>query len=155
MKKESQPLFSQIGGLVGLVCFFLPWGSCQGNDPASGADLGGATWLVFFAAGLIAASVHYFGTKGELEKAKPIVILCSVVAIFILVLRYSAAREQIGNLLTIEFGGYGSLTGFLLALYGTLFLSNPSKERDPERISRSVKESGPVNREVEPFQNPE
>ena len=126
-ERKNQPLISQIGGIVAMACFFLPWASCQGEDMTSGAEMGGITWLVFIAAGAIAGSAHYFNSNGSPAKAKPIVIASGIAAIAVMVLRYFAAREEIGQLLKIEYGGVCTLGGLLLALYGSLFLENPSE----------------------------
>ncbi len=126
-QRKSQPFLSQIGSAVVIVCFFLPWASCQGEEVKSGAEMGGVAWLVLFAAGIIVASVHYFGSIGSLSRARNIVRVCAVLALAIMVERYFSARNDLGELLKIEYGSIGTLGGLLLALYGSLFLDDPEE----------------------------
>jgi apolipoprotein N-acyltransferase len=79
------------GAAIALICFFLPWVefSCgEMRKSISGAEIGGIFGVVFAAAALSLLAFFYFKNTDELPRAKPIVILCSLVALAILIYRY-------------------------------------------------------------------
>jgi hypothetical protein len=123
--RKSQPLITQAGGLLALVCFFLPWSSCL-DEQKSGVEIGGYAWISFLSAGAILMAVHYFRSTGTLSKAKGVVRGAAVVALLSLMIVYVQAHQRFGAFLNIEFGSVGTLIGFIAALYGSLFLEDES-----------------------------
>jgi hypothetical protein len=127
---------SPAGAAIAAICFFLPWAkfSCGGmHDTASGADLGGILWIVFIAAIASLGAFFYFRSQNQTEKAKPIILWSSLGALAILVIRYimfmSGEKTEYGTIrpkdigFSIQFGAIGTLIGFVVALFGTRFLS--------------------------------
>jgi small neutral amino acid transporter SnatA (MarC family) len=90
--------------------------------------MGGLAWLVLLAACVIVGSVHYFGSAGTLAKARYIVVSSAILAILVMAERYVYARNELGELLKIEYGSVGTFGGLLLALYGSLYLVAPENE---------------------------
>jgi len=131
MKTKKQPALSQAGGLVVLVCFFLPWITRDGEE-MTGSKVGGITWLVLLAGLLVVGSVHYFRSIGRLSGSKVIIRSAVILSLILLVFKWldlSSARIgifPIGMLTSYEiaYGGVGTLLGLLLAFYGTFFLDD-------------------------------
>jgi len=69
-------------------------------------------------------SVHYFKSAGVLSRAKGVVRVASVVGLIALAIVFFQARQKWGELVKIDYGGVGTLAGFVVALYGSLFLED-------------------------------
>lgn len=135
-EKTDKKSLVPTGAGIAIICFFLPWikFSCGPGitKTASGQELGGIFWLVFTAAILILGSFIFFKYSGEIKNAKPFALWGSLVAIGIIIFKYiefrNGATSDIGFIkpedlgLTIAYGGYGTLVGFLLSLYGSFDL---------------------------------
>jgi hypothetical protein len=144
---DKKRFITPSGAGIALICFFLPWAkfSCMGEVKyQSGADLGGIFWAVFVAALAILAAYFVFSNNKQLKKAKPIVIASSLIALGILLyqyIRYSLGVEtDLGKIkledigFSLQFGGIGTVIGYLLALFGTSFLNSNGVE--PERVAQ-------------------
>ena len=120
---------------IALICFFLPWikYSCGGiKTTMSGNDIGGIIWLVFIAALVIFISFFYSKNSGKLKALKPIAFWGSIGALVIILIKYidfkNGIHTELGDLrpedigFTIEYGGYGTLLGFVLSLIGSSYL---------------------------------
>src|SRR4051794_30757859 len=121
MVRKHQPLIAQAGGLLALICFFLPWVSCL-DEKHSGIEIGGYAWVSFVSSGAILLSVHFFKSAGRLSKARSIVRVAAVAALLALAIVYLQAKDKWGSLLKPEYGGLGTIVGFVMALYGSFFL---------------------------------
>ena len=127
------------GAAFAVICFFLPWVevSCDRRTriSISGADMArndGIFWLVLGAALVILASFFYFRSQKQLIQARPIVIFSSLVGLGVLLFKFfdfSKGTQILGRTirpedlgLSIQFGGVGTLLGFVLALIGCAFL---------------------------------
>lgn len=127
---------SPAGAVLALICFFMPWVkfSCGGVErSSSGADIGGALWLVPLAAGVVLVAFFVFRGQKRAHRAKPFVIGSALVALATMLVRYqnfmSEMKTQLGISrpedigLKIEFGAIGTVIGFALALIGAFTLS--------------------------------
>lgn len=121
--RRSQPLIAQAGALLAMVCFFLPWVSCL-DEKKSGIEIGGYAWVSVLSAGVILMTVHYFRSAGALSRAMGVVRVAAVAALLSLIIVYAQAHQKFGDLLKIEFGSVGTVAGFIVALYGSLFLED-------------------------------
>jgi len=145
---DNKRFITPAGAGIALICFFLPWASfsCMGEVKyQSGADLGGIFWIVFLAALAILAAYFVFSNNKQLKKAKPIVIASSLIALGILLyqyIRYSVGVEtDLGKIkledigFSLQFGGVGTVIGYILALFGTTYLeSNDVEAERPNQI---------------------
>ncbi len=135
-KKDNAANFITPGGAgLAAICFFLPW--IRGCDKTmSGADMGGAFWLVFLAAIAILAAFFIFRSNNEEEKTKPVAIICSLLGIGVLLWKYVEVKNQFRELsafIQIEIGAYGTVIGLAAALFGAAFL----EESGPSNIPMS------------------
>ncbi len=146
-KKDKKIFLSPAGAIIALICFFLPWVrfSCMGKTKyASGADLGGMFWVVFAAAIFIVLIFFVFQTRKELAKSKPFILIASLAALVIILIQYirfsSGELTEFGRIrpqdigLTIQFGGIGTVIGFILSFIGSFFLNK--KNTNKELISK-------------------
>jgi len=164
MNDSTKILLSPAGAGIALICFFLPWVefSCgELRQSMSGAEIGGIFWVVFAAAALILLAYFYFRNSDELAKARPVILLCSLVALAILSYKYMdfksgtkngiAGLNQISQMaemqqpengqnmqipeigINIKIGGYGTIFGFVLALIGGFLLGNNNDSRPSKR----------------------
>ncbi len=111
---------------------------------ASGADLGGMFWVVFAAAIFIVLIFFVFQTRKELAKSKPFILIASLAALVIILIQYirfsSGELTEFGRIrpqdigLTIQFGGIGTVIGFILSFIGSFFLNK--KNTNKELISK-------------------
>ncbi|MCH8289130.1 MAG: hypothetical protein IID12_08505 [Candidatus Marinimicrobia bacterium] len=138
MEQEDKNTFiSPAGAIIAAICFFLPWikFSCAGQTKyASGADLGGIYWVVFISALAIIGAFFFFRSQRQVGKSKVITILSSIVALGVMVFKYvnftNGMETEFGTIkpedigLEIQFGGIGTLLGFVVALIGSQFLKS-------------------------------
>jgi hypothetical protein len=154
MDDDKKLLLTPAGAGIALVCFFLPWVefSCgEMRKSISGSELGGIFWVVFGAAALCLLAYFYFKNSDEVERAKPIVILSSLVALGIILYKYfdfkSGAQTGLQGLsqlsqmpnfqssfgdqasmpdigFHVKYGGIGTIVGFVLSLLGGLTLGS-------------------------------
>jgi len=125
------------GAGLALLCFFLPWAevSCVGQTKTiSGADLGGQFWIVFVVAAIALCSFFYFNNIKALSKAKPIIIIASIIGLGFLGFKIYQFDQGIdtgfGKIklsdigFNPQFGSIGTLLGFLMAFVGSFGLSD-------------------------------
>jgi hypothetical protein len=133
------------GALLTLVCFFLPWVnlSCgPGMERRiSGAGMGGMVWVVFIAALGILGSFIFFKSQNRVQHSRPIIAVCSIVALAVILVKYLASRngtstelvrigpEDVGA--SIQPGGVGTLIGLALSLAGSALIRGGSSGGDP------------------------
>ena len=130
---------SPAGAVLAFICFFMPWVkfSCGGvTRSSSGADIGGALWLVPLAAAVILVAFFVLRGQKRVHRAKPFVIVSALVALAIMLIRYqnfvSEMKTQFGITrpedigLKIEFGAIGTVIGLAVALIGALTLTEES-----------------------------
>lgn len=149
-KTEDQKVYiSPVGALIALICFFLPWAkfSCDHTVTIkSGAQLGDEFWLVFVAALVIIAAFYIFKSQRQIGKSRLIVIVSSIIAVAVMIIKYAAlvgklrneldmTPEQIG--LSIEFGAFGTILGFIVALIGVPFLRSQTLPKTDEQKTAS------------------
>jgi hypothetical protein len=136
------------GAAMAIVCFFLPWArvSCAPGvrKSFSGAQLGGIFWLVLGAALVALAAFVFFHARRRLEWARPIIILASLAALAVIVIKsieYAQGRPTpVGSVrpdpgLRTKFGGAGTLIGHALAIAGAGFIRGGPLLRIP-RVAR-------------------
>jgi hypothetical protein len=168
MDDDKKILLTPAGAGIALVCFFLPWVefSCgEMRKSMSGAEIGGIFWVVFGAAALCLLAFYYFRNSDEVERARPIVILGSLVALGILIYKYfdfkSGAQDGLQGLsqlsqmpnfqsspgeqmnipdigFNIKYGGIGTIVGFVLTLLGGLTLGSGGGGRVSGRPSKKA-----------------
>ncbi len=126
MNGNGKIFISLVGAIISAICFFLPWIGCEGGRRTpSGAEIGGELWVVFIAALVIIAAVFFFKQQKQIEKARPIVAVSSLVALAMLLYEYiKMTNDEFAQFIKFEikFGSIGTLIGFVLALIGTPFL---------------------------------
>ena len=126
---------SPIAAAIALVCFFLPWVKFThgGSEIVqSGFQLGGGVWILFLLAALIAGSVATFRTRGATDRARPVVILASLIGMGWALYEYfgskSALSTSVGTIvpadasLEVAWGGVLVFLGFFVALIGSVFV---------------------------------
>lgn len=119
MGGKRYPITSLAGGVLAAVCFFLPWVGCRVGTQ-TGADFGGVLWLVFLAAVAIIGLFIHFSSKAKLPKAKAPIIVCAVVSIAIMLLKYIAfLSSEDSEFFKLKFGSIFTFLGFMVAIYGT------------------------------------
>lgn len=134
-KYDKKVWITPSGALLSAICFFLPWVkiSCmQQVKHQSGADLGGELWMVFVAAILILLTFGWFRYHKCLHQGRIIVALSAFTA-WSLILHYyfysvsNKVDTQLGFIkpedlkITMEWGLYGTVIGFAVALIGIYF----------------------------------
>ena len=142
MGKENKALISQVGAIISGVCFILPWVGCESGMPGiekniSGADIGDELWIVFIAAVVILIISFYFSSLNQPEKAKPFIIISSLVAIGILLFKYIKFKNnELSGLLNFEIkvGSIGTLVGFALSLFGSTLIETDESSTKTKKI---------------------
>lgn len=153
MDDDKKIWLTPAGAGIALVCFFLPWVEFSCGDMKqniSGSQMGGIFWVVFGAALLCLLAFFYFKNSGEVERAKPVVILGALVGLGILLYKYfdfkSGAQtgmqglsqlSQMPNFQStfgqqqmpdigfhIKYGGIGTIVGLALSLLGGFMLGS-------------------------------
>lgn len=130
---------SPAGAAFAVICFFLPWlefSACGIRKSITGAELAhqdGSLWLLPLM-GIVSVAA-YFICKGQkmLFKARPFIIGSSAFALCFLFYKYSSipsGPEIFGRRITaadlgiqLQFGGFGTIIGFILAIIGCAFMS--------------------------------
>ncbi|NLI16991.1 MAG: hypothetical protein GX409_11960 [candidate division Zixibacteria bacterium] len=168
MGDDKKIWLTPAGAGIALVCFFLPWVefSCgEMKQSISGSEIGGIFWVVFAAAALCFLAFFYFKNSDEVERARPIIILGSLVGLGILLYKYfdfkSGAQTGLQGLsqlsqmqgfqsqfgaqaqlpqmgFHIKYGGIGTIIGFVLLLLGGLTLGGGGTGRGSGRPSRKA-----------------
>ena len=136
-QKDNKIFLTPSGAIISIICFFLPWVrfSCMGEvKNASGADLGDSFWIVFVAALAILLIYFIFYSKKELPKAKPFIIISSLIALGVMLFQYikfsAGENTEFGRIspqdigLSIQFGAIGTIIGFILSSIGSFFLDS-------------------------------
>lgn len=156
---------SPAGAVLALICFFMPWVkfSCGGvTRSSSGADIGGALWLVPLAAAVILVAFFVLREQKRVHRAKPFVVGSALVALATMLVRYqnfmSEMKTQLGISrpedigLKIEFGAIGTVIGLAMSLIGAFTLTeegssvpSPSAEQpsEAESCAQCGKQLGP------------
>ena len=140
--KKSRVFISPAGALIALICFFLPWGkvACQGVEvgtySASDRELGGVLWLAFVCTlGILGAFIYFFN-RGETVRSKLFCIIGALVALIFIIVRYIQLTNdpyykdfQDYIDITVMYGAYGTVVGFLMVIGGSFFLNPDTEER--------------------------
>lgn len=139
MKKSRLAL---IGGLIIVVCFFLPWTKAcgvklSGYELARDSMIGDPVFWAVLASGLLIAG-------GVLMAKRPtlVVILSTLAgaAVLLFKLIVPLLRGQGRQLdLSLDVGGYGTILGYILAFIGCL--EKPEPRSEPEPPSTPTRES--------------
>jgi hypothetical protein len=127
-------LISPSGAAFAVICFFLPWleiSFCNTNRVLTGAEAASLAWTFWFIPimGVIAFTAYFIcKIKKILFRARPFIIGSSIIALGILVYysRWGIGEFFSGNfqvLNALRFGSYGTVTGFILAIVGCIFIS--------------------------------
>lgn len=117
-------------------------------------------WVVFAAAALSLLAYFYFKNSDELSRARPVILLCSLVAPAIMLYKYidfkSGAQDGLQGLnqlsqmfefksnagenfqmpdigFHIKFGGIGTILGFVLTLIDGFFLGDTEISKPPRK----------------------
>lgn len=118
----DKKIWIPIGGLIIIVCFFLPWVRACGIDVSgmqlsSDKDIGDPSiWLILIC-GIAIVSGYFFIQ----HKTKVIAIVSSIVGLFLLIWKIivpfsKGEAREVG--LSIQIGGIGTILGFILSLIG-------------------------------------
>lgn len=139
-KEDKKVLLTPAGAIIALICFFLPWVkvSCARTTKSfSGLEIGGIFWLVLVSTLAIIVAFFYFRSQKQLEKARPVALLSSIVALAVIFIRYlSLAWEQKSVVAkagskaidcTIQVGAIGTVIGFVVAVTGSVFLKTRAR----------------------------
>lgn len=133
-EQESHSYLSLIGGAVAMFSFFAPWAGCE-NQTISGYDLGDDKWLVFLAGGIIVGSFFFFLNAKKLEKAKPSILISSIIGIvYMLYLYIEMQGNEFAKHMEVKWGGITTIGGFILALIGVQFLKSPKQPTPSEQV---------------------
>ena len=132
-------LISPSGAALVVICFFLPWlqwSACGIRKTASGADLAqfdGSFWL-FPLMGIVSV-LAYFIAKGQKQiwTARPFILISSIFALSLMFYKVNSiptSTEILGQRISaadlgfqVQFGGYGTIIGFILAIIGCAFMT--------------------------------
>jgi H+/Cl- antiporter ClcA len=130
-----------IGGLIIVVCFFLPWTKAcgvkvSGFELARDSMFGDPVFWVVLASGLLIAG-------GILLAKRPtiVVILSTIAGAFVLLFKLIVPllRGQGRELdMSLEIGGYGTILGYILAFIGCL--EKPERKTIPASPSSASRE---------------
>ncbi len=131
MKKSRVAL---VGGLIIVVCFFLPWTKAcgvklSGYELARDSMFGDPIFWVVLASGLLIAG-------GVLSAKRPtaLVVLSTLTgaAVLLFKLIVPLLRGQGKEVdLSLDVGGYGTILGYILAFIGCLEKPEPKSAPDP------------------------
>lgn len=124
------------GGLIALICFFLPWGNtqCEGKAtssnsfPFSGFSLASFSWDWTFLWIIMVLAIFIIVLVAlKPERSRIPVLLSSIaglVLMFIALHRLNVGTKEEGEAGFKFLGFTGSIVGFLLALIGSFFSIN-------------------------------
>lgn len=132
-----------------MMSFFLPWIriSCLGKSSYAGYQFGGIFWIVFAMAALILIAYLALKQVNRLALLRSVVVCCVTIAAAVVVygcfsvaggkkiLLFRLGPDDVH--LRLHIGAYGTIVGFLLALYGSV----PVKLRRLRRRSNKAAES--------------
>jgi hypothetical protein len=173
-EKSSLSFFlTPAGAIIAVVAFFLPWVklSCSGQVfNLNGFQLAkndALMWVVFAAAILIGIGFFFLRSKWDLGKIKKLSLISSVAGIGILIYKYidfKSSMDSMGQFMgnqnweqslqqsgaqdfqiTLQFGAYACLIGFILAGLGSLFLKEEEEFRPrlvTDRPANTVRQTG-------------
>jgi hypothetical protein len=127
---------SLVGGGLAAVCFFLPWiqVSCMGQTQTlSGNQIAsekGIVWLVLIAAiAIVVITLHYRST-GKMQEGRKQIAIASLIGLGIIAWNYLQFKGGIdtpqGRMsaamlnLSWQLGVFGTIAGFLIALYDAI-----------------------------------
>lgn len=121
-----------------VICFFLPWieWSCFGaRVPVTGVQLADRdpSFLLYPAAAILSIIVYFiFKSQRRLWMARPYILISSAVALFLLFYKVNSipSAEVFGTRISVsdlglkpQIGSIGTVIGFLLAMFGCIFMS--------------------------------
>lgn len=146
--KNESSYASVVGSTISAICFFSPWVGCAGKD-ISGADLGGALWLVFLSSVISLISFLFFNSQKELSKARVYILISSIVGLGIMVIEYLRFQSaEFHSAFEIKWGGLGTAVGFVISLIGVQYLNdenvglhsniNPDARNENETLQKTI-----------------
>jgi len=137
----KKPNLILIGGLIIVVCFFLPWvKACgvkvSGYQLASDEDVGDPIFWLVFISGICIVGAFFIA-----KKPKPIVIMSAIIGALIMLVKFFSLitrgeGRELG--LSLETGGYGTIIGLLLAFIGALSDKNVSEKPEVKPVSVEI-----------------
>src|SRR4030067_1754425 len=158
------------GGILALIAFFLPWVklTCSGQvhniNGFQMAKQDGVYWVVFAAAILILVAFFFLKSKWGLSKIKKLSIVSCLAGMGMLLSKYFDFKSSMDSMqqfmggsgnwqqslqqggaqdlqLTIQFGAYVCLLGFVLAGLGALLMKEEGESRPRVVMNRESSES--------------
>ncbi len=143
-KNKGRSYLSLIGGAIALLAFFAPWAGCNrgrdfwgsagpppkiaGTSEMSGADLASDKpefYIALVAALIIVVVFLIFLFRKQLGLSRWPIIISSIGGIVFLIAEYiNLQSQETAELVTLRWGAYVTLIGFLLALIGAPFLKS-------------------------------
>jgi hypothetical protein len=143
-KNTGRSYLSLIGGAIALLAFFAPWAGCnrgrdfwgsagpppnmRGPSELSGADLAADKpefYIALVAALIIVIVFLIFMFRKQLGLSRWPIIISSIGGIVFLIAEYiNLQNQEIAELVTLRWGSYVTLIGFVLALVGAPFLKS-------------------------------
>lgn len=143
-KNTGRSYVSLIGGAIALLAFFAPWAGCnrgrdfwgsagpppnmRGPSELSGADLAADKpefYIALVAALIIVVVFLIFLFRKQLGLSRWPIIISSIGGIVFLIAEYiNLQNQEIAELVTLRWGAYVTLIGFLVALIGAPFLKS-------------------------------
>ena len=136
--KKYSPFLTPAGAGIAIICFFLPWVKVSCGTitvEASGARIGGIFWLVFAIAILIIISFFYFRSRKDHAIGKLIAIYGSVLSMLVILYKFITTfsggsvdinMSDFGSV--IRPGAFGEFFGFIMALAGSIYMSDDTKQ---------------------------
>ena len=143
-KNSGRSYLSLIGGAIALLAFFAPWAGCNrgrdfwgsagpppkiaGPSEMTGANLASDKpefYIALVAALIIVVVFLIFMFRKQLGLSRWPIIISSVGGIVFLIAEYiNLQNQEIAELVTLRWGAFATLFGFLLALIGAPFLKS-------------------------------
>jgi hypothetical protein len=143
-KNTGRSYLSLIGGAIALLAFFAPWAGCNrgrdfwgsagpppkiaGPSEMTGADLASDKpefYIALVAALIIVIVFLIFMFRKQLGLSRWPIIISSIGGIVFLIAEYiNLQNQEIAELVTLRWGAFATLIGFLVALIGAPFLKS-------------------------------
>jgi hypothetical protein len=136
-KGNSSGIITPIGAVLTLICFFMPWVSCAEirATELSGLQLAkeeSAIWLILIAGLVILGASVYFSSKNTVGKSRLYTLVGVAIALFVFAYEFmdfaTGIETEFGRVkpkdvgLTLHFGFYGAVLGFIIAAIGAFLL---------------------------------